>query len=257
METAANAEQLNISTRIRKALDKIRPYLLADGGDVEISSFDFNTGVLSVALRGHCAGCPMSLQTLREGIERQVKVDVPEVSQVIQEGASPAPRDVAPAVKATPQTVTSTYVKSHEVVREMLKEFDAALERLSAAPARDATADLKILRRARKFLQVEFASLIKHEEQDLFPLLRSKITWGQPTVAMEQEHRTIQSFVDRLEDSILAYEMGSPGHLLGLGTQLSKMIRDHFYREENTLFFEADEIISEPTPAKTCLALTP
>ncbi len=69
--------------KIEKALDKIRPSLQADGGDVEFVGFDEKIGVVKVKLVGMCAHCPMSQITLKQGIEEEVKKEVPEVKEVI------------------------------------------------------------------------------------------------------------------------------------------------------------------------------
>jgi len=67
--------------KVEAALDRIRPALQADGGDVEL--IDVREGVVSVKLIGACGGCPMSTMTLRNGIERILKQDVPEVKEVV------------------------------------------------------------------------------------------------------------------------------------------------------------------------------
>ena len=67
--------------KVEAALDRIRPALQADGGDVEL--IDVREGVVSVRLVGACGGCPMSTMTLRNGIERILKQDVPEVKEVV------------------------------------------------------------------------------------------------------------------------------------------------------------------------------
>lgn len=69
--------------KIEKALDKIRPTLQADGGDVKFVEFNEKTGVVSVQLVGMCAHCPMSQITLKQGIEEEVKKEVPEVKEVV------------------------------------------------------------------------------------------------------------------------------------------------------------------------------
>ncbi len=66
--------------KVEKALNRIRPALQADGGDVEL--VDVQDGVVKVKLTGACGGCPMSQMTLKMGIERQLKKDVPEVKEV-------------------------------------------------------------------------------------------------------------------------------------------------------------------------------
>ena len=65
---------------VEKALNKIRPSLRADGGDVEL--IDVVDGVVKVKLTGACGGCPMSQMTLKMGVERVIKQFVPEVKSV-------------------------------------------------------------------------------------------------------------------------------------------------------------------------------
>ena len=66
--------------KVEEALNKIRPMLQADGGDVEL--VDVEDGVVKVRLQGACAGCPMSQMTLKMGIEKILKQNVPEVTSV-------------------------------------------------------------------------------------------------------------------------------------------------------------------------------
>ncbi|MBU0625836.1 NifU family protein [Patescibacteria group bacterium] len=67
---------------INQALEKIRPGLQQDGGDVEVVSFEEKTGVLQVRFTGHCATCPFAQQTLKQGIEKTLKEMVPAVKSV-------------------------------------------------------------------------------------------------------------------------------------------------------------------------------
>jgi len=67
--------------KVKAALEQIRPALLADGGDVCL--VDVSNGVVKVKLSGACGGCPMATITLRQGIERVLKAQVPEVKEVI------------------------------------------------------------------------------------------------------------------------------------------------------------------------------
>ncbi len=67
--------------RVEAALAKVRPYLLADGGDVELVSI--SDGVVKLRLTGACKGCPMATMTLRHGIERILRKEVPEIKEVI------------------------------------------------------------------------------------------------------------------------------------------------------------------------------
>jgi len=65
---------------VQTVIDKIRPMLQRDGGDVELVSVEEN--VVKVRLQGACKGCPMSQMTLKEGIERFVKQEIPEIDRV-------------------------------------------------------------------------------------------------------------------------------------------------------------------------------
>jgi Fe-S cluster biogenesis protein NfuA len=65
---------------VEKALEKIRPALRADGGDIEL--IDVVDGVVKVRLTGACGGCPMSQMTLKMGVEKILKQQVPEVKSV-------------------------------------------------------------------------------------------------------------------------------------------------------------------------------
>ena len=67
---------------IEKALDEIRPFLRSDGGDVELIEVT-EDGVVKVKLQGACGGCHMSNITLKNGIERILKQEVPTVKEVI------------------------------------------------------------------------------------------------------------------------------------------------------------------------------
>ena len=67
--------------RVEAALDKIRPALQMDGGNVEL--VDVKDGVATFRLTGHCGSCPMSTMTLKMGVERVVKAEVPEIKQLI------------------------------------------------------------------------------------------------------------------------------------------------------------------------------
>ncbi len=68
--------------KINDALNKIRPSLQADGGDVEL--VDYVDGIVQVRLKGACAGCPMSTMTIKNGIESYLKQTIPEVKSVEQ-----------------------------------------------------------------------------------------------------------------------------------------------------------------------------
>jgi Fe-S cluster biogenesis protein NfuA len=69
-----------LHARVGAVIDEIRPYLQADGGDIELVSIDAN--VVYVRLVGACHGCPRAMMTLRMGVERRIREVVPEVEGV-------------------------------------------------------------------------------------------------------------------------------------------------------------------------------
>ena len=72
---------MTLKEKVETALDKVRPSLQADGGDVQLVDMD-DEGVVKVKLMGACGGCPMSQMTLKMGIEKVLKQDIPEVTRV-------------------------------------------------------------------------------------------------------------------------------------------------------------------------------
>lgn len=77
MLTSTETEQA-----INKALDEIRPYLMEDGGDVELVRFEEETRIVEIRLLGNCKTCPMSGMTLRGGIERYILSNVPDIKRI-------------------------------------------------------------------------------------------------------------------------------------------------------------------------------
>jgi Fe-S cluster biogenesis protein NfuA len=70
-----------MNEKIQAALNRIRPALQADGGDAEL--VEVTDGVVKVHLTGACGGCPMSTMTLKQGIERIIRQEVPEIKEVV------------------------------------------------------------------------------------------------------------------------------------------------------------------------------
>jgi len=70
-----------LKEKVEDALNKVRPSLQADGGDIQLIDVD-EDGVVKVKLQGACAGCPMSQMTLKMGVEKVLKQNVPEVDRV-------------------------------------------------------------------------------------------------------------------------------------------------------------------------------
>ena len=67
---------------VEKVLDELRPFLMADGGNVVVVEID--GPIVKVRLQGACGSCPSSTMTLKMGIERKMRESIPEVSEVVQ-----------------------------------------------------------------------------------------------------------------------------------------------------------------------------
>jgi len=72
----------SVVERVKKALDRVRPYLQSDGGDIELIEVTPDMSV-KVRLKGACHGCPYSMQTLKAGVEQALMKEVPEIKSVI------------------------------------------------------------------------------------------------------------------------------------------------------------------------------
>lgn len=73
----------DVIVRINEVIDKIRPYLQNDGGDVIFKRFE--NGVVYVTLVGACSNCPMAAMTLQDGVESALVSEIPEVIKVVNE----------------------------------------------------------------------------------------------------------------------------------------------------------------------------
>ena len=70
----------DIKEKVKSVIEKVRPGLQADGGDVEF--IDIEDGIVKVRLKGACSGCPMATLTLKNGIEATIKAEIPEIKAV-------------------------------------------------------------------------------------------------------------------------------------------------------------------------------
>ena len=74
---------ITMKEKVQEVLNRVRPMLQADGGDVELVDVDETAGKVFVKLTGACGSCPMSQLTLKMGIEAELKKAVPEVREVV------------------------------------------------------------------------------------------------------------------------------------------------------------------------------
>ena len=73
---------MDLTTKVNNALEKIRPYLQSDGGDISLVEITDDMTV-KVKLSGACHGCPYSMMTLKAGVEQAVMKEVPEIKEVV------------------------------------------------------------------------------------------------------------------------------------------------------------------------------
>jgi Fe-S cluster biogenesis protein NfuA len=78
MDTVTDPRQ-----KIEDVLETIRPALRSDGGDVEFIDYDTDDGIVQLRLVGACGSCPVSMLTLKQGIERRIMMAVPEVRGIL------------------------------------------------------------------------------------------------------------------------------------------------------------------------------
>ncbi len=75
-------KELTLREKVENVVNKIRPYLKADGGDIRLVDVS-DDGVVKVQLLGMCGGCPFAQITLQQTVEASIKKEVPEVKKVI------------------------------------------------------------------------------------------------------------------------------------------------------------------------------
>ena len=81
MTEESGASTDSIAERAREVIESFRPYIQADGGDIDFVGYE--DGVVTVRLRGACAGCPHAAMTLKMGVERHLRERVPEIKEVV------------------------------------------------------------------------------------------------------------------------------------------------------------------------------
>ena len=89
-------------------MERIRPQLQADGGDVEVTEIADEKGIVYVALQGACVGCPMSSLTISQGIERVLKEHVPGVERVLPDLSDQVEKEVEVTVLDDDGNITGT-----------------------------------------------------------------------------------------------------------------------------------------------------
>ena len=72
-----------LKARVDEALERIRPYIQMDAGNVELVNVNEEDGIVFIRFQGSCQGCPSSMMTLQMGIENELRSSVPEIKQVI------------------------------------------------------------------------------------------------------------------------------------------------------------------------------
>ena len=74
---------MTVRERVEKVIEKVKPYIQSDGGDITLVDVHEDTGIVEVKLSGACDTCPSASMTLKGGVERMVKLEVPEIKEVV------------------------------------------------------------------------------------------------------------------------------------------------------------------------------
>lgn len=74
---------MTVYERVEKVLEKVRPYIQSDGGDISLVAVDEPSGIVKVSLHGACGSCPSSTATLKGGVERMIRQEIPEIKEVV------------------------------------------------------------------------------------------------------------------------------------------------------------------------------
>lgn len=82
-KTKAKKSHLSVTEQVEKVLDTLRPYLISDGGNIELLGVDETNGVVTVHLVGACADCSSAQVTLYAGVEKTLKEKVPQINALI------------------------------------------------------------------------------------------------------------------------------------------------------------------------------
>jgi Fe-S cluster biogenesis protein NfuA len=74
---------MTVRERVEQVIEKVKPYIQSDGGDITLIDVHEDTGIVEVKLHGACNTCPSATQTLKGGVERMVRLEVPEIKEVV------------------------------------------------------------------------------------------------------------------------------------------------------------------------------
>ncbi|MBI3831690.1 MAG: NifU family protein [Planctomycetes bacterium] len=241
-----------MKAQVQAALEEIRPYIQADGGDVELVSVE--DGIVTIKMTGHCVGCPSSQVTLRQGIETHLRKRVPDLVEIVQApDTQQVPSAHAPVTSPfaggqgvsaapAPDTVTTHLRDMHRKAEALLTKMETSVEAIVAGQGKPE--HVKGIEEAIDFLTNELMTHMRQEDEVLFPALIPFISWGSPMSVMAKEHRIIHDEINDLATALKAYkDGGDAGGLARVAKRVSQRLRDDFYQEENVLFVEADESI--------------
>lgn len=81
--TKKTKSPLTVTEQVEKILDSLRPYLIADGGNIELLGVDEKNGIVTVHLIGACASCPSANMTLYAGVEKTLKDKIPQINALV------------------------------------------------------------------------------------------------------------------------------------------------------------------------------
>lgn len=211
---------------VLKVLDQVRPYIKADGGDVELVDIADN-GIVSVRLTGNCVGCASAGQTVFDGIQSALQGQLAWVTGVAQVDADYVP---APASGAT-ESVEAL----HRRARRHLLDLLAALDDLQpGAELPEAVPAFINLARG------ELSQLLRLEEEVIYGAAESFLgrTAG-PVAVLKKEHEQLHRLFTEFTDLVIRFDgSGGPGpaELRAAAQRMARYFEQHTQKEQSVLF---------------------
>ncbi len=212
--------------KVQSVLDELRPYIQADGGDVELVSAE--EGIVTVRLSGNCVGCPASELTLKNGIQKHLLTKIPEVKQVLQ-----APPSHSPKNKPVPRPIINSPFSSAITGGVSTSSPESPVEMRETRPS---DPQAPVVRPAAKGEATHSADAI--------------------TAPLRAVHRRAEILLDELDALLNAIQEGKTGpdtldKLRRIDKYLNTELQTHMRQEDEVLFPALIPFISWGSPMST------
>ncbi|GIK52871.1 MAG: hypothetical protein BroJett014_18440 [Planctomycetota bacterium] len=212
---------------VLKVLDQVRPYIKADGGDVELVDIADN-GIVSVRLTGNCVGCASAGQTVFDGIQSALQGQLAWVTGVAQVDADYMP--------ATSQSAATESVQAlHRRARRHLLDLLAALDDLEPGKNLPEAVPAFI-----NLARGELSQLLRLEEEVIYGAAESFLgrTAG-PVAVLKKEHEQLHRLFTEFTDLVIRFGGAGgpgPGELRAAAQRMARYFEQHTQKEQSVLF---------------------